>query len=320
MAINVKRLLANALIELTEEKPLAKITITDIVTRAGAGRQTFYNHFHDKNDLIYWIFLRTLAGEQHLVATAGYFAYLSKLYREAQKYSRFLQQACKITGQNSLPDAIFQQTYHYYRNYIMTNYGAEVFDAELEYALTFNAYGATQLYILWAEKGMPGSAEEQARFAIDCMPACIKKYFLPDTPSGGGGKALFLPLKHHADQAVDIAVCVNRHAPFAFKLAMLPAHPAHGTITIDVGIFISEAEVDLRPRFGGQIFHLSALKCPQVDPLDPMLFPHGMTAAINADACAAALETTENNIVQAVCTQDLLLLAHLQRMQRLPAA
>jgi AcrR family transcriptional regulator len=47
MAINVKRLLANALIELSEEKPLAKITVTDIVNRAGAGRQTFYNHFRE---------------------------------------------------------------------------------------------------------------------------------------------------------------------------------------------------------------------------------------------------------------------------------
>ena len=56
MAINIKRMLANSLISLSDEKPLRKITVTDIITHAGTGRQTFYNHFKDKNDLIYWIF------------------------------------------------------------------------------------------------------------------------------------------------------------------------------------------------------------------------------------------------------------------------
>lgn len=176
MAINVKRLLANALIELTEEKPLSKITITDIVSRAGAGRQTFYNHFRDKNDLIYWIFLRTIAGEKRLVETAGFFAYLCNIYCEAQKCSRFLQQAVKLTGQNSLSEAIFLQTYHYYRNYIAEHYGADVIDERLEFALTFNARGASSLYIQWTEAGMPGSAREQARFALHCMPLSIKEY------------------------------------------------------------------------------------------------------------------------------------------------
>lgn len=175
MAINVKRLLANALIELAEEKPLSKITVTDIVSRAGAGRQTFYNHFQDKNDLIYWIFLRTLSGEKQLVETAGFFAYLSKLYCEAQKYSRFLMQACKLAGQNSLSEAIFLQTYRYYKRYIMEHYGDSVFDDRLEFALTFNAHGASSLYVQWAEAGMPGSAEDQARFALHCIPQCIKE-------------------------------------------------------------------------------------------------------------------------------------------------
>lgn len=176
MAINMKLLLANALIDLVEEKPLAKVTIADIVKKSGAGRQTFYNHFHDKNELIYWIFCKTLSGEKRLVETEGYFVYLSKIYQEAQKYRRFLMQACKLVGQNSLSEAIYAQTYNYYRNYILEHYGEEVFDGKLEYALVFNAHGATSQYVRWAEAGMPGSAEEQARYALHCMPECIKRY------------------------------------------------------------------------------------------------------------------------------------------------
>ena len=52
MPINVERLFADALIALNKEKPLHKITVTEIVQRAGAGRGRFYDRFRDKNDLV----------------------------------------------------------------------------------------------------------------------------------------------------------------------------------------------------------------------------------------------------------------------------
>lgn len=176
MAINVKQILADALIDLSEEKPLSKITVSNIVTKAGAGRQTFYNHFKDKNDLIYWIFCCTLRGERKLMQTAGYYTYLKKLYTEAQNYRNFLRQACALEGQNSLSEAIFLQTYDYHKKYIEEHFGKEVLDDQLEWALKFHAYGAANMYIRWAEQGMPGSGETQAAYALHCMPDSIKKY------------------------------------------------------------------------------------------------------------------------------------------------
>lgn len=177
MAINVKKLLAEALLELSEEKPLEKITVTDIVTRAGAGRQTFYNHFKDKNDLVYWIYKRTLLGEKEIRESEGYFAYLCNVYREAQtKYGNFMKQACKLTGQNSLSEAIIHQSYKYYRHYIVEHFGEEVLDDRLEFALRYHAYGAGWMYLQWAISGMPGDPEDQVRYVIHCLPACIKEY------------------------------------------------------------------------------------------------------------------------------------------------
>jgi hypothetical protein len=172
----VKRLLADALIELSDEKSLTKITVQDITAKVGAGRQTFYNHFKDKDDLVYWIFLRTLRGEKRLIETSGYFAYLCNIYSEAQKNRLFLAKACKLTGQNSLADGVYQQTYNYYKNYVLSRRGCDVCDENLEYALKFNAYGASSLYLEWAKNGMPGSPDEQAINALRCMPKCIKDY------------------------------------------------------------------------------------------------------------------------------------------------
>ena len=176
MALNVKRIIAQSLLELTQELPIERITVSQIVERAEEGRQTFYNHFKNKNELIYWIFCRTLSGERDLMEKAGLSAYLIKLYQEAKKYDHFLQEACRQEGPGSLTQAICEQTYRYYRNYIIKLYGEDVIDEELEYALRYNAFGASYQYVRWAETGMKGPAREQALLALKCMPAAMKKY------------------------------------------------------------------------------------------------------------------------------------------------
>ena len=50
-----KRALAQALKDLMNEKPLSKITITDITDKVGVSRHTFYYHFQDVFSLIMWI-------------------------------------------------------------------------------------------------------------------------------------------------------------------------------------------------------------------------------------------------------------------------
>ena len=174
MSINVERILADALIELNKEKPLHKITVTEIVQRAGTGRGTFYNHFRDKNDLIYWIFLHTLSGERRLVETQGYFPYLVKLHQEATKIKGFLMQACKLVGQNSLSEAIYQQNYRYYKKCFVRHLGQDKVTDEVEFALKFNAYAASNMYMEWVISGMGVSPELQSKRLLRCMPKIIR--------------------------------------------------------------------------------------------------------------------------------------------------
>lgn len=53
--LTTKKAMANALKELLLEKPITKITISDITSRCDINRQTFYYHFQDVRDLIEWI-------------------------------------------------------------------------------------------------------------------------------------------------------------------------------------------------------------------------------------------------------------------------
>jgi len=51
-----KRLLADVLKRLVKKKSLEKISVCELVEAACLNRQTFYYHFQDKQELIWWIF------------------------------------------------------------------------------------------------------------------------------------------------------------------------------------------------------------------------------------------------------------------------
>ena len=51
-AIRSRKLIIDALADLLQEKPLDKITVTDVVSRADINRGTFYAHFRDIPDVV----------------------------------------------------------------------------------------------------------------------------------------------------------------------------------------------------------------------------------------------------------------------------
>lgn len=58
-----ERAIAQSFIDLLDEKPLSRISVSDIVSASSKNRKTFYYHFHDKNALIVWIFRNDMADE-----------------------------------------------------------------------------------------------------------------------------------------------------------------------------------------------------------------------------------------------------------------
>ncbi len=51
-----KQALADSLKKQLRSKPFSCISIADICTSCGIRRKSFYYHFHDKYELVYWIF------------------------------------------------------------------------------------------------------------------------------------------------------------------------------------------------------------------------------------------------------------------------
>lgn len=82
-------------------RPFDRISVSDIMAETGMRRQTFYNHFLDKYDLMEWIF-RTELSEQiidNLTYISG-FQLLNELFQFFQGNRQFYGQLFQITDQN----------------------------------------------------------------------------------------------------------------------------------------------------------------------------------------------------------------------------
>ena len=106
-----KKVLAEALKELMQEKTFEKISISDICEKCQMNRKSFYYHFIDKYDLVNWIFdtefiamvQNTLHGESwEVIMDMNELLYKNRLF-----YRKVLQ----IQGQNSFSDHFYEMMF-----------------------------------------------------------------------------------------------------------------------------------------------------------------------------------------------------------------
>ena len=97
----MKKHYTDTLLAMCEEQPLASVTVTALVKRAGTAKQTFYNHFRDLNDLVNYI-------PRNYILEAGFTAYsptaILKTYRFAHEHKGFFSALAEHAGQNSFRD------------------------------------------------------------------------------------------------------------------------------------------------------------------------------------------------------------------------
>ena len=177
LKLDTKQIFADAIVELSKTKPVEKITIQNIVDHCGAGRQTFYNHFRDKEDLIGYVFM---SDERKCIENLkkGYSAKeQSKLIFDTFIEKKpFYAQVYITHGQNSLGDVIFEHYADYYINLLEKECGKGGVDEKLKAAVRFYCYGSIGYVRQWMKDGMKLSSEELAEIIFDNIPERVKKY------------------------------------------------------------------------------------------------------------------------------------------------
>ena len=101
-----KRALANALKELMQTVPFAKISVADICEKCDMNRKSFYYHFQDKYELMNWIFdmefiefIKQGDADQSIEE-------MTALFRILYDNRTFYRNALSVQGQNSLSEHI----------------------------------------------------------------------------------------------------------------------------------------------------------------------------------------------------------------------
>jgi probable dihydroxyacetone kinase regulator len=94
--------LAASFKDLLRKMPMEKITIKDITDLAGVIRPTFYNHFHDKYDMLEYIVWKDLMMPiKPLLINDMIIEGLTLLFSAIKNEKEFYKHAVKIEGQNS---------------------------------------------------------------------------------------------------------------------------------------------------------------------------------------------------------------------------
>ncbi|MCL5056655.1 MAG: TetR/AcrR family transcriptional regulator C-terminal domain-containing protein [Actinobacteria bacterium] len=172
-----KYVLGYSLMELARDKPFNKITIQDIVNNCGAGRQTFYNHFKDKYDLVNWIYETNTARIRNTLIKSETLDKLTcKILVHVKENQPLYANFFTNEGQNLLLDFIHKNTCNFYRHLTKRRYGERSLNDELDFSIQFYSHGSISMVKQWSKKGMQESPELMTERLFSSMPLSLRKF------------------------------------------------------------------------------------------------------------------------------------------------
>lgn len=172
--------IANVFKELSRTKPIQKITINDIVAECEISKQTFYNNFQDKNDLLRYIVEEYGIHNLKRAVNSGldYTAAIKNYYENALSLTHFFRSFMYDKElQLMLLNMIEQTSIDYMHTQIEHYFGKSELTPEVELAILFNGAGNAKLFVDWMVNGMKISPELMAEANFACIPEILKSYF-----------------------------------------------------------------------------------------------------------------------------------------------
>lgn len=169
-------LFASAIKELIKENPLDKITVTDIVLKAGMTRQTFYRYFKDKYDLVNWYFEKlVLQSFRQMGNGCTLDEALHFKFKFIEKEHAFFKEAFKSNDYNNLIHYDYCCIYDFYKNIIEKKLNQDL-DPHLNFLLEMYCRGSIDMTVEWVLKEMHLKIDDLVVLLIEALPAKLKPY------------------------------------------------------------------------------------------------------------------------------------------------
>lgn len=185
MAIDVKKIIVDAFLDLCEKRNLHKITIQNIVDASGVSRQTFYNHFEDKAALIQYTY-KTRVIYDFLSAESVDVSYYECVLRSMlaeKEYINFVKPACEIRGQNCLTDYMYEHSVKFDMEYHQHYYGEKELPPAMQMVSEYHSYAAMHMHINWILAGCKEPPEKYIDVWFKARTASMDELFFNDKES-----------------------------------------------------------------------------------------------------------------------------------------
>lgn len=173
---STKELLADSALELLSHYSIEKITITDIAANCNLSTRTFYNHFHDKHELVTWIYTSKLEKyfeQRH--SKISFFGFTRFSAEIVYENIDFFANVASYQGQNCLCESILSPLRNMYIHIIQDIYH-DVITEDLYLSLTIFLHGIigyVRELILTNQIVLP---EDATAAFEEGLPGNLKKY------------------------------------------------------------------------------------------------------------------------------------------------
>ena len=174
-----KDLYKNTLLSLAQARPLHKITLKEIIGNSGTAKQTFYNHFADKYDLINYVLYDFVEGIEKTHAMRSYEGVLSVL-KYTKENSYFFTAVAESNCPSNFPEFFYRWCVNYYVKSLQEEFKLEAIPSAIKIAIGFYCHGAVGIYIDWIHRGMVEKKELVAETIVNCRPEILTQYFPVD--------------------------------------------------------------------------------------------------------------------------------------------
>ena len=156
-----KRALEASLKSLLLQKPLSKITVTDITEDCGINRMTFYYHFKDIYDLVEWC-----CQEDASRALAGKKTYetwqqgLLQIFEAVRENKPFILNVYRSVSREQVENYLYKVTYDLLEGVVEEQaQGMSVRDEDKAFIATVYKYAFVGLMLDWIKNDMKGNPQ-----------------------------------------------------------------------------------------------------------------------------------------------------------------
>lgn len=172
-----KKILANSLKKLMLKKPLARITIKDIVNDCGFNRQTFYYHFQDIYDLLGWTYKTEVVDSISDFKTYDNWPQgFLKIFQYVKNNKSFCINTFNSLGRDHLENFLYNQIFYMIIDVIEEiSINSNISSKEKEFIANFYTYAFIGILTSWIKTNMEENPEDIIKKVEKLINGNIKK-------------------------------------------------------------------------------------------------------------------------------------------------